>query len=274
MKIMELPKSTNKNEDKINIRFLIYWVGQKCTLRCKNCCNLIPYCNQRSYSVYDCIEDLKKLTRIAKIQKFQIQGGETLTHPNIDVFIDEIGKMNFKEIELATNGTILLNKKTLEALKRNPNIFVRISNYKCCKKIRTKVLEQLEKEKIRYSVYSFMYGDLDWFDSGDLNCVRQEENETVQKTYLDCQNKPCWTLADGKLTTCGKIPILQQLKKDFYVNSYDEVEIRKIDNEEELKNQLNNYIEHYFDFKEHCRYCLGTNTRIEGGIQLKNKDNK
>lgn len=267
-----MKENDKKNKDEINIRFLVYWVGQKCTLRCKNCCNLIPYCNQHSYNAQDCIADLKKLTRVAKIQTFQIQGGEPFTHPDIDIFIDEIGKMNFDCIELATNGTVILNEKAIAALKRNPNITVRISNYKCNEKMRIKFIEQLEKERIKHSIYSFMYGDLNWFDSGDLNCTRQENNETVQKIHSECQNKTCWTLANGKLTTCGKIPILQQIKKDFHINNYDEVEIRKIDDEEDLKNKLNNFIKHYFDFKEHCRYCLGTKTKIKGAIQLDNKD--
>lgn len=34
---------------KDSIKFLVLWGGTKCTLRCKNCCNLIPYVKQVSY---------------------------------------------------------------------------------------------------------------------------------------------------------------------------------------------------------------------------------
>lgn len=34
---------------KDSIRFLVLWVGTKCTLKCENCCNLIPHAEQVSY---------------------------------------------------------------------------------------------------------------------------------------------------------------------------------------------------------------------------------
>ena len=52
---------------KENIRFLVLWVGTKCSLRCKDCCNLIPYVQQESYNVNEIIDNLNYVTKDVKI---------------------------------------------------------------------------------------------------------------------------------------------------------------------------------------------------------------
>lgn len=63
---------------KENIRFLVLWVGTKCSLRCKDCCNLIPYVQQESYNVNEIIDNLNYVTKDVKINLLQIQGENRL----------------------------------------------------------------------------------------------------------------------------------------------------------------------------------------------------
>lgn len=79
------------SENKIKLPFLVLWVGTKCNLRCKDCVNLIPYTEQKSYDFESSINDFKMLTQIADIESLQIQGGEPFTHPKIDEFLYKIG---------------------------------------------------------------------------------------------------------------------------------------------------------------------------------------
>lgn len=65
--------------DKKNIiRFLVLWVGTSCTLRCRDCCNLIPYMPQISYDEEEIFENLDYITKEIKIDTLQIQGGGTI----------------------------------------------------------------------------------------------------------------------------------------------------------------------------------------------------
>lgn len=63
---------------KNRIRFLVLWVGTKCTLKCRDCCNLIPYLTQKSYEVNDIVANIEYITENMDIEVLQIQGGRTV----------------------------------------------------------------------------------------------------------------------------------------------------------------------------------------------------
>lgn len=79
-----------RSKEKYEMNALSFWVGTKCTLRCRDCCNIIPYHSQTSFDIDLLISDLRKLLGICKINLLQIQGGEPFTHPQIKKLIQAI----------------------------------------------------------------------------------------------------------------------------------------------------------------------------------------
>ena len=171
------------NNHRPYIHFLVFWVGTKCSLKCKNCCNLIPYLKQDSYMYEENLKDLEFLSQNFDIACLQVQGGEPFTHKMIDQIIYAIGKLNIRKIEIASNGTILLNNKVLKALKENPHIYVRFSNYNCVEKRRQKVIEQLDANNISYKIYNFITKESSWFDWGG-GFMKREKMILLHKKYM------------------------------------------------------------------------------------------
>lgn len=280
LKLLKLPSikrdgnlshNQQNKSDKIYINNIILWVGSKCTLKCKNCCNLIPYTEQKSFNHLEILKDVKKLHDSSEVNLFQIQGGEPFTHPDIDEIITEIGKLKIREVQIATNGTFFLNDKTLKSLQNNPHIQIRISDYECSKKQRINFIKQLENNNINYSIYGFDNGDRNWFNSGGINekCANDDE---VQKIYKNCLNKHCHLLHDGKLIVCGKIPSIREIYNYKKQKSYEEVNIRKYSNNKLgkflLKMALKKFYAKTHLHREACRYCIETNESIPAAIQL------
>lgn len=126
---------------KDTIRFLVFWVGTKCTLHCKDCCNLIPYLQQKSFDVDKIMDNLRYITKDITVEALQIQGGEPFTHKEIHKIIQGCAEnKNINKIEIATNGTILPNKQTIDILKKySEKVVVRFSDYECTQNKRTKI---------------------------------------------------------------------------------------------------------------------------------------
>ena len=265
--------------NKPTIPFLVFWVGTKCTLKCKLCCNLIPYIAQESSNSDEILKDLEFICKNVHIQTLQIQGGEPFTHPNADKIIDFVGNLkNIDKVEIATNGTLQLKQNVIDALKKNPHITVRVSDYDCAKNLQDKIIKQLEENNINFYAYKFMYGNNTWFSTGGVNETREENDEKVKKTYDICDEKGCVTYYNGKILTCGKIPAIKLLYNCEQHESYDEVDVRQIrlayskpffDNKDfKLRKSIKLFYKNYHQFKEQCRYCKITGEKHPAAQQL------
>ncbi len=261
------------NTLRLNVPFLVFWVGQKCTLLCKNCGNLIPCGHQRIYEPLKSLKALMLLTRYINIDKIQIQGGEPLVHPQLDIFLESIAQLPISNISISTNGTSRFSQQALDVLKKYKKIEVTISNYECSKKIREKLIKQLEDNNIKYQVYQFLYGSNEWFNSGGLEIERNNNDNEVQALYNSCENKGCLTLADGKIFTCGKIPTFIDIKKlNPELNHVVDI-IEKFSTAPHLlQSCLLDFFAKQNLFKETCRFCLGTKSKIPPAIQFTNEE--
>ena len=63
---------------KVRLSFLEVWVGQTCTLKCRDCCHLIPYVKPAIFNIESLIEDCKKIFELCEVDFFSILGGRTL----------------------------------------------------------------------------------------------------------------------------------------------------------------------------------------------------
>lgn len=267
-----LIKKQIEDVQKFEIGFLVLWVGTLCSLKCRDCGNLIPYAKPESYSIDQTISDLKKLLSVCKIQKLQIQGGEPFTHPNIGKLLCVIDKLNIPEIVITTNGTIKLNSNIVKQLKciENPSFQVVISSYECAKTKQNEFFDVLINNNINCIKYNFFQDDGSWVNQGGLDVKCNTDNLLVQKLYDECKFKVCLSLVNGELFRCGRAKVSSEVYHLQYTNN-DFLDIRKIHNPisgfEEISQFMNN-----LSFKEYCRYCLGTEEKIPAAIQLSAKN--
>ena len=258
--LQSLIKSIKKPLQKPNVNFLVFWVGTKCTLKCKLCCNLIPYIKQVSYDADEILKDLEFVIKNTKIDVLQIQGGEPFTHPQMAKIIDFITSSNIKNVHICSNGTVTLKNDIIEALKKNPNIYIRLSDYECTKEIREKFCKSLDENNINYKKYGFENNNEEWYSSGGIyeKCANDDE---TKETYYNCPNRVNKTLADGILSVCGKTIAIKEIYNCNQQKKYDEIDVRKIRKSLNpfknitLQHVLKNFLKNSYLYKEQCRYC-------------------
>lgn len=257
---------------KQSIRFLVLWVGTKCTLRCKNCCNLIPYVRPLSYDTQKIINNLAYVTKDIVVETLQIQGGEPFTHPQLDkIILDCVQNPNIKRIEVASNGTVFPHDSTLEILKKyKDRIMLRFSKYKCVESRQNDVSVYMLNAGVKVTHYDFMFGNGLWFDSGGIAQNYNKNLKEVKEIYRKCSNRSCWVLANDYMAICGKIINLLELKGG-------ELEENNILNISELADKnipfmdsLQEFDRKYTEEVPHlCGYCKMQNTFIEPAIQIR-----
>ncbi len=260
---------------KDTIDFLVFWVGTRCSLRCKNCGNLIPYAMPVSYDCTKILKNLEYICQDVKIRKLQIQGGEPFTYKKIAKVIEGCAKLNnIGRIEISTNGTILPDEETIKTLAAHADkVMVRFSMYDCVDaEARKRKIDILTANGVSVGNYNFMFSTGEWFDSGDYQQPRNEDKEQVREIYKNCCNRSCWTLADDFMACCGKILTLRELKKEYGNDN--------ILNITSLRNESKNFIEALTEFDnkylnevpEICAYCKPQSDRIPAAIQLSEEE--
>lgn len=266
---------------KDTIKFLVFWVGTRCSLRCKNCGNLIPYMDQVSFDCTKILENLAYICRDVKIEKMQIQGGEPFTHRNIARVIDVCAQMDhIGKIEISTNGTILPDEETIGVLtKYADKVTVRFSVYDCVnEKSRQQKIDTLKMSGAKVDSYHFMFDSGEWFDSGDYWQERNENREQVKAIFESCNNRACWTLADDYMACCGKILSLRELKnaggEEGWLDNVLDITSLRLHSQnfaEELSRFDNRYVN---EVPGVCAYCKLQNSRIPAAIQLTDEEIK
>ncbi|MFA6184620.1 MAG: radical SAM protein [Candidatus Shapirobacteria bacterium] len=270
--------NTVSKKDMYSIPMLVLWVGTKCSLKCKDCCNLIPYIKQKSFNIDFIIKDIKDLCKICRIEYLQIQGGELFTHPEIEKIIRTIDKLDIPRIWITSNGTMTLKENVLVALKKvkHPDFRITLSQYKDIGERQQKFCDVLIKNKIACNKYYFSTKVGRWLLIHREN--KNNNNKKVQEIYDNCAFKVCTTLVDGRLFHCGNAYGSEEYFKIKFTNR-ENLDIRKLVINTGSNIEKSEIVKTFLEdkrFKEYCRYCLGTKgvKTVRGGIQITNQNKR
>ena len=234
-------------------RALNLMITERCTLRCRQCMNRIPYyTNPINYDWLKMKKALERLSEITTFQSVDVLGGETFLHPQLpDILEFLIETPQFESITVITNGTKMPDERALEAF-RHPKIEVRISDYGK-NSFRINELETLfSREGINYFIITPR-----WFRCTGIH-FHDRTNEDVQDVYANCakSDSDFTHLANGRLYKCqfadsaerlGLIPVvladsIDILEEPFIADGL----LRKVDQLYKRENFFNA-----------CRYCSG-----------------
>jgi hypothetical protein len=97
--------------------FVTSVITQKCSLRCRDCAQLIPYYKAPvHFPTESVIEDLKQYAKAFDVvPEISLHGGEPFLHPELKRICREAASIsNVVFISFVTNGTILLPEETLQ----------------------------------------------------------------------------------------------------------------------------------------------------------------
>lgn len=248
----------NLKTNKLNIARLVVVLGNKCSLRCKDCNNLMPYFKpQIDLEVQEILQSLKVLTtKAATILKCELIGGEPFLSANLDAVLEFLlTRENVYQIEITTNGTIL-PKKNQVPLLQNKKVKVRISDYGTLVD-KQKIVSYLEEQYIQYEILAAER----WIAAGGVDKRGRDIGE-LQKVYSNCHvGQECKTLYANKLFACARAASLYALG---YMKEQEYIEIREQTSVQEIKEFL------LKTYSEACDYCDRTEklVYVEPAIQL------
>lgn len=176
-------------------------VTERCSLRCRNCANLMQYyaCPQHIPPERLRSDLAALLPRISAIWTLQLLGGEPFLYPQLSQLLDDLTReKKIKRIQVVTNGTLLPKEEVLQALA-HPKISVHISNYGENSRKLDELPGMLRAHGIRYQVLTYS----EWMDYGGLQ-ARHLSHEELLRSFRECAAAECKTLLGGRLYTCPR----------------------------------------------------------------------
>jgi hypothetical protein len=254
----ELLKKELYDTNRLYIPRLVVVLGTKCSLRCEECNNLMPYFKpQRDLDVSKIMASLKSLLNITtKVFKCELIGGEPFMSKNLDTMLEYlIDNPKIEKVEITTNGT-LMPKDNIIGLLQNPKVQIRISDYGQLVD-KTRIISFCTENKIDYHVLNLGK----WISPGGVDKRNKDIND-LRKEYSKCPaGYLCKTLYEDKLFSCARSASL------FALGFMKETEYVQVDNTDREK--IKDFI--LQDYSIACDYCdmyVDNKRYVDPAIQL------
>lgn len=232
----------------IYLNYIEIPITTKCSLRCRECANLIQYYDQGEFFDYKkIINDIYRLCQTVKgIERLRILGGEPLLHPQLkEILLGILQNDNVKNIQIVTNGTMLFAEDILKVL-RDKRISVDISNYGKISWNYSNLIRQLRNNRIKF------YSDknLEWTPQGDFS-YRERTHVELERILRICRSD-CISVLEGNIHLCPRSSNGHDLKI-FQADKKDYVNLRDCITKRELKKKLFNLLNRKSIVA--CNYC-------------------
>jgi len=241
---MQEKRTLLSDKEKVILPRTPVMITTRCTLRCKECSNLMPYYKYpKDYDADEIIMWIKNVC--AAIDEWiclELVGGEPFLYRDLErVLAYVIKEEKIQQVEFTTNASVMPKPEIIELLK-NEKIFIKISQYPNLINPE-KMLELLKENRICHELMENMR----WSKTGKLTSRARTEAE-LQSQYLNCgQAKLCRTILNGKLYVCSKAASLMELG---YVDSLEMVDLQEKNN---LRKNIYDFLR--LPYSEACNYC-------------------
>ena len=236
--------------NQLALESLDFVLTERCSLRCKECSNLMQYyqCPQ-NFSFHILKDEIDKILKVYDfIYELRIIGGEPFMNPETTKIIDYVAKSKkIKEICIYTNGTILPNDDDLDVLMRTNKVWFTISDYHELSKNLTKLEAKLKERGIFYQVTDFL-----WTRCSRI-CKHNRSEIELRNILVDCCVKTTVTLLNGKISPCPFIAnglnlhALPMSEEDYVDINHGSIE--------EINEKVRSL--HSKEFYRLCDYCDG-----------------
>ena len=219
-------------------------ITTRCTLRCKECSNLMPYYSSpKDYPSNEIIQWIKNICdAVDEWGCCEFIGGEPFLYHDLESVLSyALSEDKIQRVEFTTNASVIPKTNILKLLA-DDKVFIRISEYPGLIKSE-EFIRALEEYGVRYRVMENMR----WIRTKNLE-KRNRSYQELQSQYLNCGSaKMCKTILNGKLYVCAKAASLMELG---YVDYLEMVDIMDINH---LRENIRNFLRLTFSYA--CDYC-------------------
>ena len=194
--------------NKLYIEKMDMMCNTRCTLRCKHCTSLIPYCRNGRNESFDemksCVDMLFQW--VDHVHIFSFSGGDCMLNPDLKKIITYMGATykgeKIRDFELYTNTIIMPDEEMLELWEKY-DVIVRFTDYSKAIPGRQNIEQMkslLNENGLRYDHVQFEH----WVDTG----YPQESNGIIGEEALiahckKCSPVICTSLYQGKIYYCS-----------------------------------------------------------------------
>ena len=240
------------NKERLFLNSVDVMVTEKCSLRCKECANLMQYYKDpQNFSFEEIRQSLKRLFDMCEeIYEVRLLGGEPFMAPNMKDIIHYLNQCTkVKRICIYTNATILPQNDLLEEIQEGKKTWFSISNYDDLSYKLREMIKRLSIYQIPFEVKNIDY----WTRCSSFNKHNRSE-KNLKKVYMECCARHITTLLKGKLYPCPFIANGINLHS-LPLNDNNYVDIMR-GGINEVKNEINGKLLNpsYFSL---CDYCNG-----------------
>jgi len=238
------------NDDKVYMRSLDLMITTKCSLKCRNCSNLMQYYVDPTNTDYEkIISSLKIINEnVDSISEFRVIGGEPLMNKNWANIVYKISEYNAEaKIFIYTNATIAPKDDQLESFK-GKNVHFIITDYGDLSRNIKKMVEKLEKYNISFKREPAN----DWVDCSNIKHHKRPVDQ-LEEVFKQCCVKYIYTLLNQKLYRCPFIANAANLNA-IPDNPANYVDLFSTKND--IKHQIRRLVK-VAKFFPGCDFCVG-----------------
>jgi len=241
--------------DKLFLRSVDIIITERCSLKCRDCSNLMQYYkNPEDCDIDEIMQSIDTFCALVdEVNEFRVIGGEPFMNKEIHLVINKlIDEPKVRKIVIYTNGTIIPKENQIEYLKNNKVLLI-ITDYGVLSR-KLNVLNQiLQKNNIAYYILKPRWSDC-------AKIIRHHRSVGQQREiFRSCCAKNLVTLSNGRLYKCPFAANADRLQavpdyENDYVNLFQEPQ--KSTDIHKMKKKIRTFLLEK-DFLEVCDYCNG-----------------
>lgn len=248
--------NATRDSHQLNVNSIDLVLTEKCSLKCKNCSNLMQYYEQPIDNDLELL--IKSFDNFIKAVDYcyevRMIGGEPLMYKNINRVIEHVlSKKNIGNVIIYTNGTIVPKGDRINVFK-NPKIYFKISNYGS----HSRNVEKLEKTLAENNIHYITERVTTWQDCAKIDDFKRSD-ELNKEIFGNCCVNETLTMLHGKLYLCPYSAHVENLKI-IKPKVKEHIDLFSPDTRD-LKTEIRNL---YFgkEFLEACKICNGRDHNV------------
>lgn len=258
--LFSIDSEYKRKNNLLHVKHLDLVLTEKCSLKCKDCSNLMQYYAKPIDEDYDnLIKGLDKfMNSVDFVNEIRFIGGEPLLYKKIgDVMKKVLTYKNFKKIYIYTNGTIVFKNNKMEIF-RDERVLFRISDYGKISRNVKPLEKELERLKVNYITEEIRR----WQDCAKIK-LYERDPELTKFIYGNCCVNQYLTLLHGKLYLCPFQAHAENLKA-IPKDPKDSIDLLA----EDMKQIKEKMYSLYFDTEvlSACNYCNGRDPNVENVV--------
>ena len=252
------------NSDKLILNHCEVVLTEKCTLRCRDCANLMQYYScPENIPLSVVMDSLNSLIDVVDaVLDVRLIGGEPFVYREIHQVIDYLcASDKVKRVSIYTNSTLIPDDIVIHSLKR-PKVFVHMSDYGKVSRKKDELVRVFRKNSINFYLHDYE----EWYDVGSLE-KRSYSVDQAQELFNRCIMSKCYTLYRGKLYLCPRAAHGERLGI-FHNETSEYVDVMD-GGTNTIRNKIENLMNRQASLTA-CYFCNGSNSNsrtIPAGIQ-------